>query len=252
MPPPRVEVSVSTGRFISESIVTLFCNINLPSTVNSQERVVTTWFGPSGVLQNSSSTTVSNIYAIASGVFQSNATIANYVPSVNNGEYTCNATVIPSSSYVIGNSGTDRRRVMISGQYNLPLTSQMPDSPLIISVFCSCVALGLIVQVQPSMVSVLDVAPYNTFSIVCTASVPTNVTAIKRFEWRSGSSGSGTNLMSGAGTTITNLNVNNATSTSVLTTNANTSGSFLYTCDVSVLTSQSSATATIAVNGIHN
>ena len=110
--------------------------------------------------------------------------------------------------------------------------------------------LGLIVQVQPSMVTVLDSAPYNTFSIVCTATVPTNLTTVKRFTWRMGSSGSGTNLTSGDGTTITTLNLNNATSTSVLTTRVTTPGSFPYTCDVTVLSSLSSATATVTANGM--
>ena len=107
-------------------------------------------------------------------------------------------------------------------------------------------------QVQPSVVTVLDVMPYNTFSIVCTATLPVNVTAMKQFAWYLGSSGSGTNLTSSTGTTITNLHLNNATSTSVLTTNASTPGSFFYTCVASVLSSQSSATATITVNGKFN
>ena len=107
-------------------------------------------------------------------------------------------------------------------------------------------ALGLIVQVQPSVLTVLDVAPYNVFSIVCTATVPSNVTSTKQFVWRTGD----TNLMTDAGTAITSLYLNNATSTSVLTTNATISGTIPYTCDVTAISSQSSATATVIVNGI--
>ena len=110
--------------------------------------------------------------------------------------------------------------------------------------------LGLIVQTEPSTVTVLDAAPYNTFSIVCTASVPANVTTTKSFVWRRGPSGTGTVLTSSEGTSITTLNLGSATSTSVLTTNASSPGSFVYTCDVTVLSSLSSAATTVVVNGM--
>ena len=110
--------------------------------------------------------------------------------------------------------------------------------------------LGLIVQTEPSTVTVLDATPYNSFSIVCSASVPTNVTATKTFVWRRGPSGTGTVLSSSEGTTITTLNPGNALSTSVLTTNVSTPGSFTYTCDVTVLSSLSSAATTVVVNGM--
>ena len=100
-------------------------------------------------------------------------------------------------------------------------------------------------QVQPSTVTVLDVAPYNTFSLVCTAAIPTNVTAVKQFMWQRGS----TDLMTGVGTNITTLNLNNATSTSVLTINATTAGSFAYTCNVTFLSSRSTATVNVVVKG---
>ena len=98
--------------------------------------------------------------------------------------------------------------------------------------------------------SVLDAAPYNTFSIVCTASVPTNVTATKSFVWRRGSSGTGSVLTFDNNTRITTLNPTNATSTSVLTTNVSSAGTYLYTCDVTVSSSLSSATTTAIVNGM--
>ncbi len=115
VPPPRVNVSISTGRFISESIVVLLCTINLPSTVNNGETIATTWFAPSGQLTNSSAVTISYARAISAGVFQSSVTINNFAPAVYNGEYICNATVTSSSPYIIGNSATGRRSVMISG-----------------------------------------------------------------------------------------------------------------------------------------
>ena len=105
-------------------------------------------------------------------------------------------------------------------------------------------------QTQPSTVTVLDATPFNTFSIVCTASVPANVSATKSFVWRRGPSGAGSVLMSSEGTSITTLNLGSATSTSVLTTNASSPGSFVYTCDVTVLSSLSSAASTVVVNGM--
>ena len=104
-------------------------------------------------------------------------------------------------------------------------------------------------QTEPSTLSVLDAMPYNTFSIVCTASVPTNVTGTKSFIWRRGVSGTGTTLTSDNNTRITTLNPGNATSTSVLTTNVTSAGTYLYTCDVNISSSLSSATTTVIVNG---
>lgn len=110
-----MELSAYTSRFISESVVTFFCTINLPSTVNNDELIVTTWFGPNGRISNSSSVTLSNTYIIASGVFQSTLTMTSFSPVVDNGEYICNASVIPSSSHVSGNYATARRILVITG-----------------------------------------------------------------------------------------------------------------------------------------
>ena len=109
--------------------------------------------------------------------------------------------------------------------------------------------IGLIVQTEPSTVTVLDTTPYNSFSIVCTASVPVSVTVTKSFVWRMGSSRTGTLITPGNSTSIITLNLGSATSTSVLSTRASAAGSFIYTCDVTVLSSLSSASTTVVVNG---
>ena len=109
--------------------------------------------------------------------------------------------------------------------------------------------IGLTVQTEPSTILVLDAMPYNTLSIVCTASIPTNIVATKSFVWRRGSSGAGTIITSDGNTRITTLNPGNPTSTSMLTANVSLAGTYLYTCDVTVLSSQSSATTTVIVNG---
>ena len=105
-------------------------------------------------------------------------------------------------------------------------------------------------NIEPSTITVLNTTSYNSFSIICTATIPANVTAVKSFVWRKGPSGTGIVLSnSDEGISITTLNVDEAVSTSVLTTNETTPGSYLYTCDVTVLSYPSSATANVIVNG---
>ena len=93
----------------------LSCTVSLPLTAASNVTVVTSWTGPSGQLRNSSDVTISNAYQVIEGVFQSTVTISNYVTSVNNGDYTCNATVVPTSPYVIGTSAVGSKSVSVSG-----------------------------------------------------------------------------------------------------------------------------------------
>ena len=132
VPPPGVAVFINISRYISENIVTLSCSITLSSAVNNGERVVTTWSGPSGQVGNSSSVVLSGPYAISNGLYQSDITITAFDPGVHNGEYTCNATVIPSSSYVIGSSITNGRMVMITGQC-------LSDARILINELCSLI-----------------------------------------------------------------------------------------------------------------
>ena len=106
-------------------------------------------------------------------------------------------------------------------------------------------------EIEPSTVTVLNATSYNSFSIVCTATIPANISAMKSFVWRKGSSGTGTILSnSDEGVSITTLNPDEAISTSVLTTSETIPGSYLYTCDVTVLSYPSSATANVIVNGM--
>lgn len=55
--------------------------------------------------------------------------------------------------------------------------------------------------------------------------------------------------MTGSEVDITNLDLNSLTSTSILTVNASQSGSFYYTCEVTVQSTQTSATSFVTVNG---
>ena len=104
--------------------------------------------------------------------------------------------------------------------------------------------IGLTVSVQPSAITLLDV---ETFSLVCSATVPRSITSSKEFVWRTWD---GTILSAGAGVTITNINLNDIMSSSVLTVNSTMPGVFSYTCEVTVQTSESSDSATVTVNGM--
>lgn len=93
----------------------LLCTINLPATVNSEVAVAVLWFGPTGQLRNTSDVSISNTYEVMNGVFQSRVTISNYITSTDNGDYACNASVIPTSPHIVGISAAGSETVSISG-----------------------------------------------------------------------------------------------------------------------------------------
>ena len=97
--------------------MTLFCTVTLPSIVNSGEMVTTSWLGPRGQFGNSSSVALTNTYSTVNGVFQSSLAIASFSPTVDNGNYVCNATIVSSSANIIGNSATAQEMLAISGKY---------------------------------------------------------------------------------------------------------------------------------------
>ncbi len=78
--------------------------------------------------------------------------------------------------------------------------------------------------------------PYNTFTILCSASAPDGVTATKTIEWqrRVGSDTEGLNPITANGDTILieNRNLTQAVSTSLLTVTENTPGDYRYRCRV--------------------
>lgn len=110
-------MSLNSDQFHSDNSVMLLCTINLPVTVNSEVTIATVWVGPNGWLTNSSDVTISNTYEITDGVYQSSLTISNFVTSMDNGDYRCNATIATLSPYIIGDSAIGRRTVNISGWY---------------------------------------------------------------------------------------------------------------------------------------
>lgn len=117
VPPPSVSISFNGGQCLSGGRLVLLCTINLLTAVNSQVSVVSLWFGPSGQLRNSTNIIISNTYEVTDGVFQNTLMISNFDTSVHNGDYVCNATVVPVPLHIIGVSAVGRRTVTISGSY---------------------------------------------------------------------------------------------------------------------------------------
>ena len=111
--------------------------------------------------------------------------------------------------------------------------------------------MSVIVTVNPGSVNILDIAPYNTFTLTCTATVPSNVSGTKSFEWRRGAAGSDANelLAPNEDVTIINLNVENTTSASILVANQNVSGSFTYVCTTTVTAGTGTASSTVLATG---
>jgi len=81
-----------------------------------------------------------------------------------------------------------------------------------------------------------NIAPYNTFFLTCTATVPQGVVLPKSFAWRRRIGSSITNLTrltdNGDSILITSTNLDQSTSTSVLTVRETTAGDYRYRCRV--------------------
>ena len=81
-----------------------------------------------------------------------------------------------------------------------------------------------------------NIAPYNTFFLTCTATVPQGVVLPKSFAWRRRIGSSITNLMrltdNGDSILINSTNLDQSTSTSVLTVKETTAGDYRYRCRV--------------------
>ena len=81
-----------------------------------------------------------------------------------------------------------------------------------------------------------NVAPYNTFFLTCTATVPQGVVSPKTFTWRRriGPDTGGLTYITdnGGSILITSTNLDQPTSTSVLTVRETTAGDYRYRCRV--------------------
>ena len=89
----------------------------------------------------------------------------------------------------------------------------------------------LMVAMQPERGVVLDVPPFNTFTLRCAARAPESVLLEKSFEWRSGGnvvSDNGNNIL------ISHRNTRAPESTSELTVSSLSPGNHTYFCTASM------------------
>ena len=79
-----------------------------------------------------------------------------------------------------------------------------------------------------------NVAPYNIFSLTCTATIPQRVVSPRTFTWRRriGASTSGLTSITGNDSISNTTNLDQPTSTSVLTVRETTAGDYRYRCRV--------------------
>ena len=89
----------------------------------------------------------------------------------------------------------------------------------------------LAVAVTPASITILDVAPYNTFLLTCTATQPSSVTVTKTIEWRETRNGS-TEVIAedGISINITSVDLGNPTSSSSLHARVNSGSDREITC----------------------
>ena len=94
-----------------------------------------------------------------------------------------------------------------------------------------------------------NVAPYNTFSLTCTATAPEGVVAPKTFTWRRTESAGGTC----GGFTVVSSNVNNRNleqpvSTSILTVTETDNGTLHFCCQASVAGASGTPNSVISID----
>ena len=111
-PSPTVEALVqNTPAYIGNDVI-LSCTITVDATVNSGVVLTSAWFGPSNQLTNSSHTLA--VDGMVAQIYNTNVTIVR-ADSSDSGNYTCNATLVSVSSYIIGNSGAGTVTLSVEG-----------------------------------------------------------------------------------------------------------------------------------------
>ena len=109
---------------------------------------------------------------------------------------------------------------------------------------------------SPTSALVLDIAPYNTFVLTCTATQPASISLNKTIEWRESRIGITQGIVDdGNGVNITTTSLHDPTTTSVLSINADTAGESILSCVASLQVPQDqliaqSSNAQITVRGM--
>ena len=117
---------------------------------------------------------------------------------------------------------------------------------------------ALVVQIDPTTLTVLDVPPYNLISIVCNVTQPQLVNISKQISWEQTSYSETVEILNhnGIDTNITSVGVGSSSSASILSLYATLEGRWQYTCNASIQvpgdpTISSSQAAEVLVKGIH-
>ena len=102
-------------------------------------------------------------------------------------------------------------------------------------IFLPYIAPILEVVVAPTSVTVLDVAPYNTFTFTCTTTQPSSVTLSKTIEWRETRNGV-TEAIVGNGNSIniTTAGLGSSATTTILSVRTDTASESIVSCVASL------------------
>ncbi len=108
VPPLSVAVTASPDRILYDGeSVTLTCTITVDPAVDSAVAVTASWAGPGGAITDG----VSGV--TGSGPYQSTLTLSSLVTS-DTGDYTCTASVEPSTPQVVDSGdGTDDHTIIV-------------------------------------------------------------------------------------------------------------------------------------------
>lgn len=95
----------------------------------------------------------------------------------------------------------------------------------------------LVIEINPTTLTVLDVPPYNTILIDCNVTQPYTVTISKMIAWRQTSPSEVVQTLNhnGISTNITTTGLDNSATTSQLSMYATTAGRWRYMCSASLL-----------------
>lgn len=95
---------------------------------------------------------------------------------------------------------------------------------------------SLVIEINPTTLTVLDVSPYNTILIDCSVTQPQSVTTLNTIAWKQTSPSEIVQTLNhdGISTNITTTGLENSTSTSQLSVYASAAGRWRYTCSASL------------------
>ena len=116
----------------------------------------------------------------------------------------------------------------------------MPHILLLLHIVQLLCILGptLVIEVNPTTLTVLDVSPYNTILIGCNVTQPLTVTTSKTINWMQTSPSEVVETLNhnGVSLNITTTGIEDSESTSRLSLYAPTAGTWRYTCSASIQT----------------